>query len=147
MSRILGVCVLFLSSALIAFAQGGTESPDKSMILALESAWNQAELHHDAAAVAAIMADNFISVDHHGKLLSRSQYLADLKDPSFHPEEISNSDTQVYIYGDTAIVTSAYHTRGTDSGKPFSHHGRFTDTWIRRGGKWQCIADQETLIN
>ncbi|MBZ5685108.1 MAG: nuclear transport factor 2 family protein [Acidobacteriia bacterium] len=130
---------------LLAVAQ--QQNDDKSMILALESAWNQAEIHHDTNAAAALMADTFISVDHHGKLLSRSQYLADLKDPSYNPEEISNSETSVYIYGDTAIVSSAYRTKGTDNGKPFQHHGRFTNTWIRRNGKWQCIADHETLIN
>ena len=130
---------------LLAVAQ--QQNDDKSMILALESAWNQAEIHHDTNAAAALMADTFISVDHHGKLLNRSQYLADLKDPSYNPEEISNSETSVYLYGDTAIVSSAYRTKGMDNGKPFSHHGRFTDTWIRRNGKWQCIADHETLIN
>lgn len=137
--------VLFLP--LFATAQQSTESADKSMLLALESAWNQAEIHHDTNAAAALMADTFISVDHHGTLLNKAQYLAGIKDPSFHPQEISNSETSVYLYGDTAIVSSAYRTKGTDSGKPFQHHGRFTDTWIRRNGKWQCVADHETLIN
>jgi ketosteroid isomerase-like protein len=137
--------VLFLP--LVAIAQQSTESADKSMILALESAWNQAEIHHDTNAAAALMADTFISVDHHGTLLNKAQYLAGIKDTSFHPQEISNSETSVYIYGDTAIVSSAYRTKGTDSGKPFQHRGRFTDTWIRRSGKWQCVADHETLIN
>ncbi|HZC25052.1 MAG TPA: nuclear transport factor 2 family protein, partial [Candidatus Binatia bacterium] len=59
----------------------------------------------------------------------------------------SNSDPTVYLYGDTAIVTSSYRTKGTINGKPFVHHGRFTDTWIKREGKWQCIANQETLTN
>ena len=53
----------------------------------------------------------------------------------------------IYRYGDTAIVTSAYRTRGTDGGKPFAHHGHFTDTWIKRNRKWVCVADYETLIN
>lgn len=132
---------------ILTAAQQSPDSGDKSLILALESAWNQAELHHDAAAAAAIMADTFISVDHHGKLLNKSQYLTDLKDLSFKPEEIANSETTVYLYGDTAIVTSAYRTRGTDGGKPFVHRGRFTDTWIKRNGNWQCVADHETLIN
>ena len=138
---------LLLLVPLVALAQESGDSADKSLILALEGAWNQAELHHDANAVAAIMADSFISVDHHGKLLNKSQYLADLKDVSFKPEEISNSETTVYLYGDVAIVSSVYRTKGTDNGKPFVHRGRFTDTWIKRNGKWQCVADHETLIN
>jgi hypothetical protein len=75
--------VLFLP--LVAIAQQNTESADKSMILALESAWNQAEIHHDTNAAAALMADTFISVDHHGALLNKAQYLAGIKDPSFNP--------------------------------------------------------------
>jgi ketosteroid isomerase-like protein len=122
-------------------------SAEKSMILALENAWNQAELHHDAGAVDAIVAETFISVDHHGHLQNRAQYIADLKDTSFNPEQISNTDTSVYVYGNTAIVTSAYRTKGTDGGKPFVHHGRFTDTWVNMSGKWKCVANQETLVS
>jgi ketosteroid isomerase-like protein len=141
--------LLLLVLTVMAAAQEKARSSaeDKSMILALENAWNQAELHHDAAAAGAIMADTFISVDHHGQLQNKSQYMAGLKDTSFNPEQISNTDTSVYIYGNTAVVTSAYRTKGTDNGKPFVHHGRFTDTWINLNGKWECVADQETLIS
>jgi|SRR5579862_849883 len=148
MARPSALLSLFLLLPLVAFAQQSSEnSSDRSLILALESAWNQAEIHHDATAASAILAENFISVDHHGALEAKAQYLADMKDMTFNPEEISNSNPTVYLYGDTAIVTSTYRTKGTDKGKPFVHRGRFTDTWIKRDGKWQCVADQETLIN
>ena len=148
MMRKLANVVLFLASTLIVVAQNAPDAAaDKSMILALESAWNQAEIHHDATAAAAIMADTFISVDHHGTLETRAQYLAEVKDRSYQAEEIANSETTVYLYGDVAIVTSAYRTKGTDSGKPFVHHGRFTDTWVKLKGEWKCVADQETLIH
>ena len=141
--------LLLLVLAVVAAAQDKARSSaeDKSMILALENAWNQAELHHDAAAADAILADTFISVDHHGQLQNKSQYMAGLKDTSFNPVQISNTETSVFIYGNTAVVTSAYRTKGTDNGKPFVHHGRFTDTWINLNGKWECVADQETLIS
>jgi ketosteroid isomerase-like protein len=141
--------VLLLVLTVMAAAQEKARSPeeDKSMIIALENAWNQAELHHDAAAAGALVADTFISIDHHGQLQNKSQYMAGLKDTSFNPEQISNTETSVFIYGNTAVVTSAYRTKGTDNGKPFVHHGRFTDTWINVNGKWECVADQETLIS
>jgi ketosteroid isomerase-like protein len=139
--------LLFLTLAITAAAQdkAKTSESDKSMIIALENAWNQAELHHDAGAADAILAETFISVDHHGHLEAKAQYIADLKDTSFNPEQISNTDTSVYMYGNTAIATSAYRTKGTDKGKPFVHHGRFTDTWVNLNGKWKCVANQETL--
>ncbi len=148
MIRSLTITLLLSASPLFAVAQNRADSSaDKSMVLALESAWNQAEIHHDATAAAAIMADTFISVDHHGTLQNKSQYLAGIKDVSFKPEEIANSETSVYLYGDAAIVTSLYRTKGMDSGKPFVHHGRFTDTWVKFNGEWKCVADQETLIH
>ena len=143
--RILAIALLLSASTLVAVAQDNP-GDDKSMILALESAWNQAEIHHDATAAAAILVDTFVSVDHHGAILNKSQYLTDMKDLSFKPEEIANSETSVYLYGDVAVVTSVYRTKGTEGGKPFLHHGRFTDTWIKRNGAWKCVADQETLI-
>jgi hypothetical protein len=145
------ILFLFLLLALVVALSGQDKAKnsgaDKSMILALENAWNQAELHHDAGAADAILEETFISVDHHGHLQNKAQYIADLKDTSFNPEQISNTDTSVYIYGNTAIVTSAYRTKGTDNGKPFVHLGRFTDTWINLNGKWKCVADQETLVS
>jgi ketosteroid isomerase-like protein len=146
MLRVMFTAALLMGMLLPVAAQNKDQTGDETLILALESAWNQAELHHDAKAVTDIVADTFISVDHHGKLLNKAQYLADLKDESFHPEQISNENPKVYMYGNTAIVTSAYRTRGTDSGQPFVHHGRFTDTWVKLNGKWVCVADQETLI-
>ncbi|MBZ5718928.1 MAG: nuclear transport factor 2 family protein [Acidobacteriia bacterium] len=147
MLRIIFIGTLVLGMLLLVAAQHRPQAgADETLILALESAWNQAELHHDAKAAADIMADTFISVDHHGKLLNKAQYLADLKDETFRPEQISNENPKVYMYGNTAIVTSAYRTKGTDSGQPFVHHGRFTDTWVKLDGKWICVADQETLI-
>jgi len=140
--------LFFLALLVAAAAQDkGTNSADKSMVLALENAWNQAELHHDAGAADAILEETFISVDHHGHLQTKARYIADLKDTSFHPEQISNTDTSIYLYGNTAIVTSAYRTKETDNGKPFVHHGRFTDTWVNLNGKWKCVANQETLTS
>jgi hypothetical protein len=113
MLRIVAIALLSFAAALITAAQEKTDaSANKSMILALESAGDQAEIHHNASAATAIIADTFISIDHHGVILNRSQDLAGLKDLSFKPEEIVNSDTSVYLYGDVAIATRVYRTKG-----------------------------------
>lgn len=147
MLRVISTAAIIVSVSLFANSQGKQPSADESMILALESAWNQAELHHDAKAADEMMADTFVSVDHHGALTNKRQYIAGIKDKSFNPEQISNDNPKVFMYGNTAIVTSEYRTRGSDSGKPFVHHGRFTDTWVNLNGKWQCVASQETWIS
>src|ERR1700676_3513138 len=109
MIPILAIALLFSASTLITVAQNQPDaSADKSMVLGLESAWNQAEIHHDATAAAAIIADTFISVDHHGAIENKSQYLAGLKDLSFKPQEIANSETSADVYRDVATVTRVY---------------------------------------
>ncbi len=127
----------------IAVAQKTTGD---SAIVGLENAWNQAELHHDVNAASAMMADSFLYVDGHGQLQSKAQYVAGIGDKSYRPEEIQNEDLKVVMYGDTAIVTSAYIARGTDQGERFEQRGRFVDVWIKLNGKWLCASSQETWI-
>jgi ketosteroid isomerase-like protein len=51
------------------------------------------------------------------------------------------------MYGDAAVVTGIYREKGTDRGKPYQRRGRFTDTWVKQSGTWQCVASQSTLIS
>ena len=52
MKTIFIVCLICLSSV-IAHTQGPTKdsNPDVDRLIALENAWNQAQLHHDAKAL------------------------------------------------------------------------------------------------
>jgi hypothetical protein len=49
----------------------------------------------------------------------------------------------VHLHGTTGIVTGILATRGHGASGPFSHRYRFTDTWVRRGGRWVCVAAQD----
>ena len=133
---------VFLVVLLVASVCVGQEanSADTSMLIALENAWNQAQLHHDSKALEMLLGDNFISTDNDGVLMTRAQYLADNKDPSYEPTLMANSDVKVFIYHGFAVVAGIYHAKGTSSGKAFDRYGRFTDTWVNQNGKWQCVA-------
>jgi ketosteroid isomerase-like protein len=41
------------------------------------------------------------------------------------------SDLRVRVHDNLAIVTGAYHEKGTSKGKPYENHDRFTDVWIK----------------
>ena len=139
------LCSLFQLS--LAIGQYSSQKPaEDSAVVGLEQAWNQVELHHDVKAANSMMADTFVYVDGQGRLQNKAQYLAGIGDSSYRPQEIRNEDLKVIMYGDTAIVTSAYTTRGTDQGKPFVHHGRFVDVWVKLSGIWLCVSSQETRI-
>ena len=140
-------CLFWLASSLAA-AQNLPESPhgNESLLIALESAWNQAQLHHDSKALDGLVADTFISTDNDGTFQTKAQFLADNDDLSYAPNVMTNTDEKVFLYGSAAVVAGTYHAKGLNRGKPFDHYGRFTDTWIYLDGKWVCVASHTSPL-
>lgn len=113
---------------------------DASRVIAMENAWNQAELKNDAAAVRLLLADGFVMTVAEGTLYNKAQIVASVQDKSYAPEVLQSTDMVVHAFGNTAVVTGAYYEKGVDKGKSWERRGRFTDTWIFAGGRWQCAA-------
>ncbi|HXP17123.1 MAG TPA: nuclear transport factor 2 family protein [Terriglobales bacterium] len=142
----LTLCFLLLSSLLMARDPAKDSDADSGKLIALENAWNQAQLHHDAKALNNLVSDEFVYTDYDGTIMNKGQFLADLKDPNYRASVIANEDVRVISYPSLAIVVGTYHTKGTYKRQPFEHYGRFTDTWLYQNGKWQCVASATTLL-
>lgn len=139
---LLGVCAV-----LGAARQATRPSGEEGRIIALESAWDQAEQNKDAAALANLLADNIVYVDYDGSISTKQQFLAEVKSPDVTGEQINNEGVTVHLYGNNvAVSTGIYRDKGMEKGKPFSRRGRFTNVWLNQNGKWECIASQSTLI-
>jgi Domain of unknown function (DUF4440) len=119
---------------------------DRGRLLALENAWNLAQLHHDAKAVESLIADTFVYTDYDGTVMNKAQFLADLQDPAYRASLIANENIKVFPYENVAIVVGTYHTKGIYKRQPFEHWGRFTDTWIFEKSIWRCVASHTNLI-
>jgi ketosteroid isomerase-like protein len=141
------VCVLLFASALLAMAQQQDEEAERTRILAPENAWNQAEEHKDAQALDGLLGSGLVYVDYDGSFMDKAQFMASVKAPSLHPEQITNESMTAHVYGDSAIVTGVYREKGVNKGKPYLRRGRFTDTWVKQNGTWVCVASQSTLIS
>jgi hypothetical protein len=138
--------VLLMSSALIIAQESSKPSAEEGHLRALETAWNHAEQSKDAVALNQLLADTFMYVDYDGTLMNKKEFLASTINGEVQNEQINNEGMTIQVYGDAAVVNGAYRDKGLEKGKPFSRHGRFTDTWILRNGTWQCVASQSTLI-
>lgn len=138
--RYLYFVLLTLGFTVLSLAQARDQKAEKSKIIALENAWNQAQIHHDGEALSRLVVDTFVYTDTDGTLLNKSQFIVDSKDPSFVTTLVANEDVEVYFYPGVAIVTGIYHAKGTNRGKAYDHWGRFTDTWIDVDGQWKCAA-------
>ena len=118
----------------------------QTRILALENAWNQAEEHKDVNALDSLLDPTLVYVDYDGSMMDKAQFMASIRLPSLHPEQIVNESMTAHVYGDSAVVTGIYREKGQKNGKPYLRRGRFTDTWVFHQGNWVCVASQSTLI-
>jgi ketosteroid isomerase-like protein len=90
------------------------------------------------AAVDQYEADDIITTDPGGCVTDSS---GDLK---FQSMELS--DMRVRVYLDTAVAAGTNTLNGTYKGQDISGKYRFTDTWVKRNGKWQVVATQGTKV-
>jgi ketosteroid isomerase-like protein len=119
---------------------------DESQIIAFENLWNQIQIAHDANAMEQMLDPDFVLTDYDGSVQDRAQFLASIRDKSNQLTVEVSQDMKLHRHGDTVIVIGATREKGTLKGKPYEHHGRFTDTWIKRDYRWLCIASQLALI-
>ncbi len=130
--------------SLVAVAQQA--DPRETRLLVLERLWNEAQVNRDASSLDALVGSRFTDTEWNGEVSDKQHFLADIKDPQFKPSSLTIQDVKMSFYGDTAVVIGTYHTQGTYQNKPYDHLGRFTDTWVKDGDKWQCVASHTSLI-
>jgi ketosteroid isomerase-like protein len=135
----LSVCLLDFSAA--------QNRPDavESKILALENKWNTAYKRSDITAMDSLLADDFIITVEDGNTFSKPGYIAHNGNSTVHVEISDMSDLKVRMHGNTAVVTGAYHEKGTEKGKAYEYHDRFTDVWMNIQGAWQVIVSHYSL--
>jgi hypothetical protein len=131
-----------------SFAQGTSDDPaaTRTRLIALENAWNQAQLRGDSKALEALVTEAFVYTDYDGTIYNKAQFLEDNHDPAYRMTLVTNDTVAVFLYKGTAVVIGAYHAKGSYKGKSFDHYGKFTDTWVFDKGQWRCAATHTNLI-
>ena len=114
-------------------------------ILALENRWNAAYKESDVGTMSSLLADDFIITIEDGSTFSKPGYIAHNGNSAVHVAVSDMSDVKVRMHGNTAVVTGAYHEKGTDKGAAYEYNDRFTDVWMNIAGKWQVIASHYSL--
>jgi len=111
-----------------------------------EQDWAQATMKEGAAAVDQFEADDIISTDPAGRVTDKAQDKQDLSSGDLKFQSMEVSDLKVRVYGNTAVATGANTLKGTYKGQDISGTYRFTDTWVKRNGKWQAVASQASKV-
>lgn len=122
-------------------------------LLKLEREWLDAYTRRDVAAMDRIEADDFMITFSDGSVRTKADEIAALKGPApaGTPPVFMTADTKVRVYGDTAVLTGKVIMKGTqmdgaNKGQEFTIEQRYTDTYVKRNGRWQVVASQLTGI-
>jgi ketosteroid isomerase-like protein len=141
---LLPVCASLALAIAFVFLPAQTDSGQGDLITA-ENNWVTAELHHDPTSLSRLMSDDLVMTETDGSVIDKAREIAFAGDSDAHLEVLETNDMKVHIHGDTAVVVGAFHEKGMYHRKHFEHKGRFTDTWVRQKGMWQCIASQFSI--
>jgi ketosteroid isomerase-like protein len=147
MKNMLGVASLcFLSLSFAAGQQASKAGSVQDQVKEREQNWAQATVKEGAAAVDQYEADDIIDTDPSGRVTDKAQDKTDLSSGDLKFQSIEVSDLKVHVYGDIAVAAGTSTVKGTYKGQDISGQYRFTDTWVKRNGKWQAVASQSSKI-
>jgi len=138
----LAIVVLMLGSCAFAGNCPTGQSKEADALAQIEQSWARALERSDAAALDCILAQEFEDVGPDGKLTDRATTLAKAAEHRAVRHELS--ELHPHVQGDSGYI------RGTAaaidlSGKVVARV-RFTDVYVYRDGRWQCVAGHESLI-
>jgi len=110
----------------------------------IEAAWNSSRTDKDfgVKVVDETVSDDFSGFNDKGMKQNKADVLKALAETKETITEIVNGDMSVTFYGDNvASIVGSHVTKGKDiAGKAFTKTTFWTDVFMERNGKWQCIA-------
>ena len=150
MKGILAAVVMVLAVSCQAFAQAKpAPAPSASVqneLIKLENDWNNALVKRDAAALSRILADDWTIIDPDGIIMTKTEFLASIKSGEDVFTSAVGDEWKVRVYGDAAVVLQRWTAKEQYKGKDVSGQSCYTDTWIKKAGRWQCVATAGSKI-
>ena len=141
---------LSLCAAPIAFAQAADTGAIETKLKGMEDSWAKAQLEkdHGASAVSAMLASDYAGVGSKGEMRDKAGQLDHMKSDTDTYTDSKNDTMKVHVYApNLATVCGTSTEKGKDKdGKEFSRSFAWVDTWMDRGGNWQCIASSGTAL-
>ena len=120
--------------------QADTAANDIDILERLNGGYMRSVQNSDARWFEENLADDFLNSNPDGSLVDRAGFLAQIAQPA----TISNfgaRDVRIRLMGEIAII----HGRTTyNKADGQAAAGRYTDVWVRRNGRWLCVAAHVT---
>lgn len=146
MKRRFSTTTPFILALLAPLAPQVSGSGDVAAVAALDTKYQAAVKANDAAAMARILADDFILVTGDGHVSSKADLLKEAADRVRTYSRQEDTERTVRVWGDTAVVTARLRLAGARAdGVPFDYTLWSSDTYVRSGDGWRYVFGQASL--
>jgi ketosteroid isomerase-like protein len=113
----------------------------------LETDRAAAAVKGDVATLEKQTSDDYTFINLYGRMSDKSQMVNAFKSGQTKLTSNDLSDVKVRVYGNTGVVTGKADVKGTLAGKDTSGQVMFTRVYVKKGGSWQSVAFQQTLVS
>jgi len=142
-------CAVFLTTVAHAQQSHWATADDKNakFMIEMERKWAEGVCVNNGI-VAELLADDFQGTTTGGERFNKADELRDEKGlRSAHGCALD--DAKVRFFGDDmAIIYGSEHAFGKDKAHPDAKVCQvWTDTWLKRDGKWQIAASQDNRVD
>jgi hypothetical protein len=137
------ICLLATSVNQMLPAQSSAEKD----VLQFERDACKPFLDANVAALERVLTDDFTLTLSDGTVSTSANEIGELRTGKVHYDVFENFDMKARLYGDnTAVVIGKTRVKGTSDRKPFDRLVQFTDTLVKRDGRWQVAAGHVSRI-
>ena len=122
----------------------GADEPTSKSLIDMERQWAEAACTHNGIE-KTILAEDFQGTAPSGSQYSKQEALSQASQSKVSEEACTMYDVKVHLYGDfMAILYGSESALRTEAdGRRHTVKLNWTDTWLKRRGKWQIIAAQD----
>jgi Domain of unknown function (DUF4440) len=120
------------------------QGTDSAALVKLEDDWARALVRRDTVVFQRLLAPGFVYSEN-DQTMSRDDVLRGVVSGPDTVEAAANEDMKVHRFGTTALVTGWLVVRGRGPSGAFERRYRFTDTWMKRGTRWQIVGAHDYL--
>ncbi len=135
------VCLLTVAS----IRGAAQEDSDAAQVRALDFKLTEAYKERQFDLLASLLDDEFVITFENGNVYGKTGYISFSATSTIKVDVAEMIDVKVRMHGNTAILTGIYHERGKDKDGPYDYRDRFTDVWMKAGGKWRLIASHYAI--
>ncbi|MBX9630017.1 MAG: nuclear transport factor 2 family protein [Burkholderiales bacterium] len=133
----------FLAAVVLAaFPFVSAVAGDAEDVDAAEEARYAVMIAQDRAALAAILADEFIYHQPSGRVQDKAGYIEQVTGGDVRIKKAERYDIRINVYGTSATATGSTRVDVELKGEPKQFDLRFLDVWVKRDGRWQIVARQ-----